>query len=56
MHLIDFAGDLYGQELTVAFIEKIRDTRPFASVQELVAQVRADVERVRSILHPQAAG
>ncbi len=47
VHLIGFAGDLYGQELTVDFIEKLRDTRPFGSVQELVAQVRADVERAR---------
>ncbi len=50
VHLIEFSGDLYGQELTVAFIEKIRDTRPFASLQELVAQVRLDVERARAIL------
>lgn len=50
VHLIDFTGDLYGQELTIAFIEKIRDTRAFASVPELVSQVRADIERARAIL------
>jgi riboflavin kinase/FMN adenylyltransferase len=50
VHLIGFAGDLYGQELTVDFVEKIRDTRPFASVAELVAQVRADVERARAAI------
>jgi riboflavin kinase/FMN adenylyltransferase len=50
VHLIDFAGDLYGQGLTVSFIEKIRDTRSFAGVPELIAQVRADIERARAIL------
>jgi riboflavin kinase/FMN adenylyltransferase len=47
VHLIGFAGDLYGQELAVEFIEKLRDTQPFANVQELVAQLRADIERAR---------
>jgi riboflavin kinase/FMN adenylyltransferase len=50
VHLIGFTGDLYGQEVTVDFVEKIRDTRPFATVQELVAQVRADIERAKAIL------
>jgi riboflavin kinase/FMN adenylyltransferase len=50
VHLIDFSGDLYGQALAVEFVAKIRDTRPFGSVQELVAQVQADVARARAIL------
>jgi len=49
VHLIDFQGDLYGCELSVDFIERLRDTRPFGSVQELIAQLRADVERARAI-------
>jgi riboflavin kinase/FMN adenylyltransferase len=50
VHFIGFSGDLYGQELTVDFVAKIRDTRPFANVQELVAQVRDDIERARNIV------
>jgi riboflavin kinase/FMN adenylyltransferase len=50
VHLIGFTGDLYGQPLAVEFIEKIRDTRPFASVEELIAQVRADIERAKQIV------
>jgi riboflavin kinase/FMN adenylyltransferase len=49
VHLIGFGGDLYGEVITVDFVEKLRETRPFANVQELVAQVRADVERARTI-------
>jgi riboflavin kinase/FMN adenylyltransferase len=49
VHVIDFAGDLYGQTLNVAFIERIRDTRPFASVQELVEQLRRDVDQARKL-------
>jgi riboflavin kinase/FMN adenylyltransferase len=46
VHLIGFQGDLYGQELAVDFLDRLRDTRPFGSVNELTAQLRADVERV----------
>jgi riboflavin kinase/FMN adenylyltransferase len=49
VHLIDFHGDLYGQSLSVEFIDRLRDTRPFANVNELIAQLRADVERARDI-------
>src|SRR5262249_20524497 len=48
VHLIDFAGDLYGQTLSVEFIARIRNTRPFASVQELKEQLERDVEFART--------
>jgi riboflavin kinase/FMN adenylyltransferase len=47
VHLIGFAGDLYGQTLAVDFVRRLRDTRPFASVGELVEQLRRDVEQAR---------
>ena len=50
IHLLDFAGDLYGERLTVAFVKRLRDTRPFPGVAELVAQLHADVAAVRNIL------
>jgi riboflavin kinase/FMN adenylyltransferase len=49
VHLIDFQGDLYGAPLAVDFVERLRDTKPFASVAELVAQLRADVEQARRL-------
>ena len=42
-HLIDFAGDLYGQELEVAFVEKLRAERQFASLVELRHQIARDI-------------
>jgi riboflavin kinase/FMN adenylyltransferase len=50
VHLIGFRGDLYGHELSVDFVERLRDTRPFGSVNELVAQLRADIERARKVV------
>lgn len=47
VHLLDFAGDLYGHELSVEWHTRLRLTRPFASVGELVAQLQTDVAAVR---------
>ena len=47
VHLIGFAGDLYGRDLRAEFAARLRDTRPFASVAELTAQLAADVEAAR---------
>src|SRR5262249_7851486 len=48
-HLLDFEGDLYGQGLAVEFVERLRETKRFGGVRELVEQLRRDVERVREI-------
>jgi riboflavin kinase/FMN adenylyltransferase len=45
VHLIEFQGDLYGRPLAVDFLERLRDTRPFASAAELVEQLKMDVEQ-----------
>jgi riboflavin kinase/FMN adenylyltransferase len=50
IHLIGFEGDLYDQVIAVDFVERIRDTRPFASAAELVAQLQKDVDRARNLL------
>jgi riboflavin kinase/FMN adenylyltransferase len=48
-HLIDFEGDLYGQTLRIAFVERMRGERRFESVDELVEQMNRDVEEARAI-------
>jgi riboflavin kinase/FMN adenylyltransferase len=48
-YLIDFEGDLYGTELRIDFLERLRGERLFPSVDELVAQIGRDVERTREI-------
>jgi riboflavin kinase / FMN adenylyltransferase len=52
VHLIGFRGDLYGTEMVVDFLDRLRDTRPFRGVDELVAQLRQDVEQARRIAAP----
>jgi riboflavin kinase/FMN adenylyltransferase len=48
-HLIGFDGDLYGQEIEIAFVARIRAERRFASLDDLKSQLRADVEQVGRI-------
>jgi len=50
VHLLDFAGDLYGREMEVEFADRIRDERKFGSLPALVAEMRRDIDRARSIL------
>jgi riboflavin kinase/FMN adenylyltransferase len=49
-YIIDFSGDIYGRELKVDIIEKLRGEKKFGSVEELEAQIASDVEKSRSIL------
>jgi riboflavin kinase/FMN adenylyltransferase len=48
-HLIDFDGDLYGQTLRIAFVERMRGEKRFESVDALVEQMNRDVEEARTI-------
>jgi riboflavin kinase/FMN adenylyltransferase len=50
-HLIDYDGpDVYGQQIRVEFIARIRDERRFESAEALVAQIGDDLRLVREIL------
>jgi riboflavin kinase/FMN adenylyltransferase len=42
-HLLDFSGNLYGQELEITFVAKLRDEKKFASLDELKAQIARDI-------------
>jgi len=48
-YLLDFDGDLYGQTLRVAFIDRLRGEKRFDSADDLVVQMRRDVEQAREI-------
>jgi riboflavin kinase/FMN adenylyltransferase len=50
VHLIGFQGDLYNREIALDFARRLRDVRTFAGVEELVAQLRRDVEQARQVL------
>ena len=55
-HLIGFDGDLYGQTLRLWFVERLRGERRFDSVDELTAQMRADVELAAEIASATVSG
>ncbi|MGY4490703.1 bifunctional riboflavin kinase/FAD synthetase [Pseudomonas putida] len=48
VHLLDFAGDLYGRRLTVVFHHKLRDEQRFASLEALKSAIDADVAAARA--------
>ncbi|HEX6116483.1 MAG TPA: bifunctional riboflavin kinase/FAD synthetase [Solirubrobacterales bacterium] len=48
-YLIDFEGDLYGDTLRVAFVERLRGERRFPSVEDLIAQMHRDVAEAREL-------
>jgi riboflavin kinase/FMN adenylyltransferase len=50
IHILDFNQNIYGQEIRVNFIKRIRDEKKFAGVDELGAQIRRDIETARRIL------
>jgi riboflavin kinase/FMN adenylyltransferase len=49
-HVFDFDGDLYGRELEVEFVQKIRDEAKFDGLETLVAQMNVDARDARRIL------
>ncbi|HEY8604330.1 bifunctional riboflavin kinase/FAD synthetase [Tsuneonella suprasediminis] len=49
-YFFDFSGDLYGQEIEVAFHHFLRPEAKFASLDDLVAQMERDCHRARELL------
>lgn len=50
VYLFDFDENLYGERLTVAFVERLRGEVAFSSVDALVAQIRRDADEARALL------
>jgi riboflavin kinase/FMN adenylyltransferase len=50
--LLDFEGDLYGQELRIELWERLRDERAFESEEDLVRQIGLDVDATRRAERP----
>jgi riboflavin kinase/FMN adenylyltransferase len=46
-HLLDFTGDLYGKDLEVVFVDRLRDEKKFNSMDELRDQIGRDIEAAR---------
>jgi riboflavin kinase/FMN adenylyltransferase len=50
-HLLNFAGDLYGQRISVQLLQFLRAEQRFADVESLRIQMQADIHQARAWLH-----
>jgi riboflavin kinase/FMN adenylyltransferase len=48
-HFLDFHGDLYGRTVELDILGRLRPTRKFAGLDDLLAQIREDVDRARAV-------
>ncbi len=48
-HLLDFDGDIYGEELAIDLSSRIRDEQKFPSLEALVTQIKKDIQVVRTL-------
>ena len=48
LYLLDFDRDIYGERVQVGFLARLRDVEPFASVAELVEQMKRDRDQARA--------
>jgi riboflavin kinase/FMN adenylyltransferase len=46
-HIFDFDNDIYGEEIKVEFLKKLRDEKKFDSVNDLISQIKSDVEKAK---------
>lgn len=55
VHLFDFNQEIYGQRLTVRFLERLRDEKRFEGVEQLAAQIHKDLQKARELVAPELA-
>ena len=48
-HLLDFAEEIYGAEVEVRFVERLRDEKKFENVEALKTQIALDVQKAREL-------
>jgi riboflavin kinase/FMN adenylyltransferase len=50
VHVFDFSSDLYGREIEVEFVAKLRDEENYPTLDALVEQIHRDAAQARHIL------
>ena len=50
VHILDFQRELYGKELTIELVERLREEKRFGDPRELQAQIAQDVQQARELL------
>ncbi|MGE3609384.1 MAG: bifunctional riboflavin kinase/FAD synthetase [Bacteriovoracaceae bacterium] len=51
-NVFDFDSDIYGENLQILFLHKIRDEKKFSTVNDLISQIKSDVEFAKQFLQP----
>ena len=49
VHVLDFAGEVYGRQVQVEFVQQLRDERRFDGLDALRAQIDLDVRAARAV-------
>ena len=49
-HVLDYVGDLYGQQISLEFVARLRSEQKFPGIDELVTAIENDVEKARRVL------
>jgi riboflavin kinase/FMN adenylyltransferase len=50
VHILDFNENIYGQNIRVNFVQRIRDEKKFSSISELSDQIKKDIVKARKTL------
>lgn len=50
VHILDFDQDIYGRDVEVFFVEKIRGEKTFSAPEDLVAQMHKDISKIKEML------
>jgi len=50
VHILDFKKDIYGENIRINFIKRIRDEKKFSNINELIAQIKSDIEIAKEII------
>lgn len=50
VHILDFNIDIYGKDIEIVFLKKLRDERRFASTKQLIEQIKIDEQNARKII------
>jgi riboflavin kinase/FMN adenylyltransferase len=48
-HIIGFSGDIYGEEIEIIFLDRIRSERKFNNIDDLIGQIKKDTARANEI-------
>jgi len=50
VHIFDFNHDIYSEEVEIQFVQRVRNERKFANVDELISQLKIDEKNIRALV------